>query len=150
MDYSLLLGIETLSERLSLKIHRIGAPRVSEINRIRPPLMTGGHFPSSSSINETDDLVLKDNEEEEEEVEEVVHVTDVGELMSRRHCFVNGKRVYHFAIIDYLQEWNIAKKVERLTKTVLLGKDGPTLSAIEPIAYSRRFKEFMDSHVLCD
>ena len=58
--------------------------------------------------------------------------TDVGELMSRRHCFVNGKRVYHFAIIDYLQEWNFAKKVERLTKTVLLGKDGATLSAIEP------------------
>ena len=59
-------------------------------------------------------------------------MTDVGELMSRRHCFVNGKRVYHFAIIDYLQEWNFAKKVERVTKTVLLGKDGSTLSAIEP------------------
>lgn len=31
---------------------------------------------------------------------------DVGELMSRRHCFINGRRIYHIAIIDYLQEWN--------------------------------------------
>ena len=57
---------------------------------------------------------------------------DVGELMSRRHCFINGRRIYHIAIIDYLQEWNFQKKLERFTKTVLMGKDGPTLSAIEP------------------
>ena len=50
-------------------------------------------------------------------------ITDVGELMSKRHCFLNGKRVYHLAIIDYLQEWNFAKKIERFTKTQLLGKD---------------------------
>jgi len=61
---------------------------------------------------------------------------------------VNGKRVYHIAIIDYLQEWNFAKKLERFTKTVLLGKDGPTLSAIEPRAYAQRFRHFMEMNVL--
>ena len=52
------------------------------------------------------------------------------------------------AIIDYLQEWNMNKKSERAIKTVLMGKDGATLSAIEPQAYGRRFKDFMLSNVL--
>ena len=32
-------------------------------------------------------------------------------------------------------------------KTVLLGKDGPTLSAIEPHTYAQRFKRFCESEV---
>lgn len=70
--------------------------------------------------------------------------------MSRRHCFMKGKRVYHIAIIDYLQEWNMQKKLERFTKTVLLGKDGPTLSAIEPEAYATRFRNFVEKHVITE
>ena len=68
--------------------------------------------------------------------------------MSRKHCFVNTPRVYHIAIIDYLQEWNLNKKLERFTKTVLLGKDKQTLSAIEPEQYSERFCSFMEKNVL--
>ena len=75
-------------------------------------------------------------------------MTDIGELMSLKHCFVNGRRVYHIAIIDYLQEWNFSKKGERFLKTVLLGKDAPTLSAIEPQAYAKRFRHFMEMNVL--
>ena len=81
------------------------------------------------------------------EIEEL-QVPDVGELMSRMHCFVKERRVYHVAIIDYLQEWNFEKKAERFTKTVLLNKDGNTLSAIEPQCYSRRFRHFMESNFL--
>ena len=49
------------------------------------------------------------------------------------HC---GLYTYHIAVIDYLQQWNFAKKAERFTKTVLLGKDGNNLSAIEPNTYA--------------
>lgn len=73
---------------------------------------------------------------------------DIGELMSRRHCFITGKRVYHIAIIDYLQKWNFSKKFERFTKTILLGKDAPTLSAIEPDAYAARFKSFVEMNII--
>ena len=59
-------------------------------------------------------------------------VMDVGERMSRKHCFIEGDMVYHVSLIDFLQLWNFNKKGERFLKTVLLGKDGPTLSAIEP------------------
>ena len=75
-------------------------------------------------------------------------MADPGELMSRKHCFVNTPRVYHIAIIDYLQEWNLNKKLERFTKTVLLGKDKDNLSAIEPEQYSKRFLSFMEKNVL--
>lgn len=57
---------------------------------------------------------------------------DVGERMSLKHCFVAGNQVFHISLIDFLQKWNLNKKGERFMKTVLLGKDGPTLSAIEP------------------
>ena len=72
---------------------------------------------------------------------------DVGELMSLKHCFGNGRVVYHFATIDYLQEWNLNKKSERFMKTVLMGKDGPTLSAIEPLQYADRFRRFCEQNI---
>ena len=56
--------------------------------------------------------------------------------MLEKHCFSNGNRVYHISIIDYLQTWNLQKKLERLTKTVFLGKDGQNLSAVDPNAYA--------------
>ena len=67
--------------------------------------------------------------------------------MSKKHCFVSGDCVYHFAIIDYLQAWDFNKKCERFIKTNILGKDGPTLSAIEPVQYANRFKRFCENHV---
>ena len=52
------------------------------------------------------------------------------------------------AIIDYLQSWNLQKKLERFIKTQVQNKDGKLLSAIEPNEYSYRFKQFMEENVL--
>ena len=73
---------------------------------------------------------------------------DVGEMMSRKHCFISGPKLYHIAIIDYLQEWTVEKRLERLTKTLILKADGAALSAIEPGEYARRFKDFMERNLL--
>ena len=70
-----------------------------------------------------------------------------GERMSEKHCFFSDSHVYHISIIDFLQEWNFSKKGERWMKTVLLGKDAPTLSAIEPIQYGARFKKFCEQNI---
>jgi len=37
------------------------------------------------------------------------------------------------------------KKLERFSKTFILGKNSDGLSAIEPKTYARRFKNFMKS-----
>ena len=77
MDYSLLLAIETFDIDNNLKsMHQVGARPIS--------------------------VMLKSQDGNVQEVE----VKDVGYLMSRKHCFMNGDRVYHLAIIDFLQEWN--------------------------------------------
>jgi len=36
------------------------------------------------------------------------------------HAFTNGDKTVHLAIIDYLQEWNLNKKLERAWKTGVL------------------------------
>ena len=54
----------------------------------------------------------------------------------------------HLAIIDYLQLWNMNKKLERYSKIYLLGKNGDGLSAINPKAYAARFTKFMKEFVI--
>jgi len=56
--------------------------------------------------------------------------------MSTKHRFKHEQKILHISIIDYLQEWNLNKKAERLSKTVLLGKNPDMLSAIEPDRYA--------------
>ena len=52
---------------------------------------------------------------------------------SRKAHVIKGKtETIHMSIIDYLQEWNLNKKVERAYKVHLLQKSGSGLSAIEP------------------
>ena len=121
MDYSLLVGIETLrGDNTGLetdKVHQIGAPRT----------------PTRDKKSTSDELLTM---QFLEDVSAADGVMDVGERMSLKHCFHSGNRVYHISLIDFLQEWNFSKKGERFMKTVLLGKDGPTLSAIEPNQYA--------------
>jgi hypothetical protein len=52
---------------------------------------------------------------------------------------VEGPGTFYIGIIDVLQEWNFHKKAERFVKTVLLGKDGKGLSAINASSYRERF-----------
>jgi len=56
--------------------------------------------------------------------------------LAKKHQFITDKYIYHVAIIDYLQEWNLSKKGERFIKTTFLMKDKVGLSAIEPNQYS--------------
>ena len=42
------------------------------------------------------------------------------------------QEVFHIAVIDYLQEWNLSKKLERFAKCTLKGKDREQVSAVPP------------------
>lgn len=52
---------------------------------------------------------------------------------------VMGPDVYLMGIIDFQQEWNFHKKLERFLKVVIKGEDALGLSAIEPNQYYTRF-----------
>lgn len=67
--------------------------------------------------------------------------------LAAKHQFTNMTKTVHISIIDYLQEWNLNKKCERILKTMVLLKDGKNLSAIEPVQYAKRFTAFMEQKV---
>jgi len=47
--------------------------------------------------------------------------------------------IYHFGIIDVLQEWDVMKRIERFVKTSLLCQHREGVSAVSPDAYKKRF-----------
>eukprot|EP00736_Rhodelphis_marinus_P006194 Rmarinus@m.7158 len=53
-------------------------------------------------------------------------------------------RIYYTGIIDYLQEYTWQKKLERLVKIWVLGKDANGISVLPPVEYCERFVAFID------
>ena len=72
----------------------------------------------------------------------------VGELISKAHCYTTDKKIFHLAIIDYLQGWTVSKRFERFSKMTFLGQDGATMSPINPNSYASRFMNFMETNML--
>ncbi|TYZ65190.1 hypothetical protein PybrP1_000328 [[Pythium] brassicae (nom. inval.)] len=57
---------------------------------------------------------------------------------------VIGPGFYYIGLIDILQTWNMAKRVERFIKTVILRKDPEGISAMAPKPYRDRFHRKLD------
>ena len=58
-----------------------------------------------------------------------------------------GSFIYHISIIDYLQKYNIHKKVERYYKIVFQNASPSELSTINCKDYAKRFLSFMSNQV---
>lgn len=52
--------------------------------------------------------------------------------------------MYHLGIVDFLQNWTVPKKFERLFKTYVQRKDPDGLSVMHPLQYKLRFQAKMD------
>lgn len=65
-----------------------------------------------------------------------------------RAISIDGTEIYHFGIIDYLQEWNVSKKCEHCFKS--LNNDRDMISAVEPLAYMMRFQDYMSANVFVE
>ena len=57
------------------------------------------------------------------------------------------KYIYIIGIIDYLQKYNLKKKMEHCMKGIINGKENNMISAVEPEYYGNRFNEFMQKNV---
>ena len=53
---------------------------------------------------------------------------------------VVGPGRYFLGMVDVLQEWNFAKRLERFFKVWVLRKDPAGISAAPPLQYAARFK----------
>lgn len=69
-----------------------------------------------------------------------------------RHTFISpcGTFIYHLAIIDYLQDYNIDKQMENKFKSILNRETENLISAVKPEPYQKRFIEFMRKEVIVD
>jgi 1-phosphatidylinositol-4-phosphate 5-kinase len=56
---------------------------------------------------------------------------------------VSGPSKYYFGLVDILQEWTVAKQIERAYKVRMLRKSRHGVSAIPPKPYARRFQRKM-------
>ena len=62
-----------------------------------------------------------------------------------------GKWIYHISVIDYLQDFNIEKRLENFFKTLrATSHDAKYISAVHPDAYADRFIKFMKDSVIID
>ena len=61
---------------------------------------------------------------------------------------VDGKRLYHIGIIDFLQDFSYAKKIESFIKTTKAkGEQAKLISCVHPDFYAQRFLKFMKENV---
>ena len=68
-----------------------------------------------------------------------------------RHQFTShcGRYKYHIAIIDYLCDYNIEKKLENWFKSKKFKKEkAKQISAVPPDQYEKRFWKFMSREVI--
>ena len=133
MDYSLLLAIE---ENPHYRKHAETTRRLSQLKNLQPP-----------SLGEKSKSALpgdKSNFEIELEKDD-----PRAEFAKDRHAYLssNMQFIYHISIIDYLQDYNLDKKMENFVKTIWRGR-GSEISAVPPQRYAKRYIEFMDSVVV--
>jgi hypothetical protein len=57
----------------------------------------------------------------------------VSEFKGNRHKFISfdGQFIYHIAIIDYLQEYNLEKRAENFIKVYIYNRDNYKISATD-------------------
>lgn len=63
---------------------------------------------------------------------------------------VTGPAIYHFGIIDFLQNWTFQKRIERAIKIYVMRKDPDGLSVMNPIDYKLRFQGKVDQIIDLD
>ena len=69
---------------------------------------------------------------------------DFAQLRRGNHRYDDEGKVFHMAIIDYLQTYNCLKRCERFWVPLLSNVDRETVSVAEPFFYGERFYHFLE------
>ena len=130
MDYSLLLAIE---ENPNYRAHAVTVRKLSKASSTSP---------RSNSVKSEDGSPLNSLNEDN-------NMMPHHKFKASRHMFLssNLQYIYHLSIIDYLQDYNLDKKMENFAKTILKGRKAE-ISAVPPKRYAKRYIEFMDNQVI--
>ena len=74
----------------------------------------------------------------------------VNNKLTKNNFFVSrdGTEYYHIGIIDYLQKFDMNKKVENYVKTIRNKRKASLISCVDPKTYSNRFVNFCQKNVI--
>ena len=111
------------------------------------------YYTKASNQNKPERLTtIKEDQQQEH------HEEDDDEEPGRTNTIISGDRhiyhsscgrfLYHLAIIDYLQPFNLEKRAEARFKVWILRRPKYLTSAIDPDIYAERFCNFMKDEVL--
>ena len=64
-------------------------------------------------------------------------------LRSGNHRYEDEGKIYHMAIIDYLQDYNYLKRAERFCVPLMTKAQKHTISVAKPAFYGDRFYQFL-------
>ena len=134
MDYSLLLLVENNQEFINV------TTRKHEGIKQRSPVIEGLRQEALDQIliSQNQKPQRNDTVPQKSPIVSTFGAENLPELFSSfsgsRHKYIseNGKFIYHIAIIDYLQEFNLEKQLESKTKVWLLNRDQELISAVPP------------------
>ena len=65
-------------------------------------------------------------------------------MRAGNHRYEDKGKIFHMAVIDYLQEYNTLKRVERFCMPIISGAEQSTVSVAKPPFYGQRFYNFME------
>lgn len=128
MDYSLLFAIEKV-------------PR--QLRKVRGTSLISGDMMETSSNAQLSENIFKGSQDDN---------SSKLSALGKRHRYLStcGKYIYHMAIIDYLQEFNLEKWGESRLKIWVLRRPPTLISAVDPDLYRKRFIQFMKTEVLIE
>jgi len=157
MDYSLLLGINHVTEHRWLRDERRDAPAEAS----QPGASATGRrlsrlvrLPSLASVPSGPLTPGASNPELTPEGSAADANAEVLQEGPRTYSAVvlEGPGTYRLGIIDLLQTWNAKKRLERYAKILFKGRCAGDkrngMSAVEPWRYARRFVEHVGVHLL--
>lgn len=130
MDYSLLVGVKKRRFAVQRGNERIAKRGSSPHERSKSNSTEGA---AESSLSGSEPPLTSESNVPLDELR--------GETGGIGAAIVEGPEEYWFAIIDVLQEWNLSKQMESVTKQVLKGADPDGISAVPADIYCERFLE---------
>ena len=81
---------------------------------------------------------------------QIISLLDDPKYIGHVYKSANMEQIYIVGIIDYLQKYDIKKKMENLFKGIIYGKERNMISAVEPEYYAKRFYDFMEKYVFVE
>lgn len=93
-------------------------------------------------IEKVGEQVLVEADQDEVEFNQITD-EEFAKLRAGNHRYEDEGKIFHMAVIDYLQEYNWLKRCERFFVPYITGAEQSTISVAQPPFYGKRFYSFM-------